>query len=146
MLAEENSRKYIEYLQNQEDQYFEGQQFADVYGYLSLYKQVRTYKSIKNELFAWGQLIDIISIFIMIVSVLVLIFNALSIFLRSFPFVLILSVDNNTTRRFYPDKYDNTLVYGFILHLLGLIQCLLGFGMGLSMQFMRKWKDIEMCK
>jgi hypothetical protein len=25
-------------LQNQEDQYFEGQQFADVYGYLSLYK------------------------------------------------------------------------------------------------------------
>jgi hypothetical protein len=107
---------------------------------------VRTYKSIKNELFAWGQLIDIISIFIMIVSVLVLIFNALSIFLRSFPFVLILSVDNNTTPRFYPDKYDNTLVYGFILHLLALIQCLLGFGMGLSMQLMRKRKDIEMCK
>ena len=143
---EENSRKYIEHLQNQEDQYFEGQQFADVYGYLSLYKQVRTYKSVKNELFAWGQLIQIISAFIMIVSVLVLVFNALSILLDSFPFVLILSVDNNTTPRFYPDKIDNTLVYGFILHVLALIQCLLAFGMGLSMRFMRKRKDIDMCK
>ena len=82
----------------------------------------------------------------MIVSLLVLIFNSLSIFMKHFPFVLILSVENNTTPCFYPDKYHNTLVYGFILHLLALIQFLLAFGIGLSMQFMRKRKDIEICK
>ena len=74
----------------------------------------------------------------MIVSVLVLVFNLLSIFLASFPIVLILSVDNNTTRRFYPDKNDNTLVQGFILHFLALIQCVLAFGMGLSIRLMKK--------
>ena len=99
----------------------------------------------KNELYAWGQLIQIISNFIIIMSILTLMFGILAISLSSYPFVLILSIDNYSTPRFYPDKNDNTLFYGYLLHILAIILCLLSFGMGASMRFMKKRKDIDMC-
>lgn len=86
-----------------------------------MYKQVRTYKQIKNELFAWGQLIQIVSTFILVISFILFIFILLSLILNSFPFLLILSIDANTTPRFFPTSDDGTLFYGYFLHFVAIM-------------------------
>lgn len=106
---------------------------------------MRTYKNVKNGLFAYGQLIQIVSNFIVVISMMILMFNILSVSLNSYPFVMILAADNTNAARFYPVKADNTLFHGYLLHILSVIQCLLGIGLGLSMKVIKKKKDVEMC-
>jgi len=106
---------------------------------------VRIYKKVKNELYAWSQLFQIISDFIILMSLMALGFGVLALCLDSYPFVMIMSIDNNSKPRFYPDKNDNTLFYGYLLHVFAIILCLQAFGLGVSMRFMKKRKDIDMC-
>ena len=59
---------------------------------------------------------------------------------------MILSIDANTTRRFFPSSDDGTLFYGYFLHIVAImmtIQCIL---LAISMKFLKKRKDTEMCK
>ena len=78
-------------------------------------------------------------------SLMALGFGVLALCLDSYPFVMIMSIDNNSKPRFYPDKNDNTLFYGYLLHVFAIILCLQAFGLGVSMRFMKKRKDIDMC-
>jgi hypothetical protein len=74
------------------------------------------------------------------------VFILLSFVLNSFPFLLILSIDANTTRRFFPSRDDGTLIYGYILHIVALlmsIQCII---LAISMKLLKKRKDTEMCR
>jgi hypothetical protein len=74
------------------------------------------------------------------------VFIILSLFLGSFPFVLILSVDINTTRRYLPSSDDGTLFYGYFLHIVSTLmtaQCIL---FAISMKLLKTRKDTEMCR
>lgn len=74
------------------------------------------------------------------------VFILLSFVLNSFPFVLILSIDANTTRRFFPSRDDGTLFYGYFLHIVAMmmtVQCII---LAISMKLLKKRKDTEMCR
>jgi large-conductance mechanosensitive channel len=46
------------------------------------------YKEVKNDLFNWGQLLNIISNFIMVIAFIIFVFITLSMALNSYPFIL----------------------------------------------------------
>ena len=73
-------------------------------------------------------------------------FVLLSFILNSFPFVLILSIDANTTRRFFPSKDDGTLFYGYFLHIVATIMTIQCMALAISMKLLKKRKDTEMCR
>ena len=84
--------------------------------------------------------------FILVISFILFIFILLSFVLNSFPFLLILSIDANTTLRFIPSSDDGTLYYGYFLHIVAImmtVQCIL---LAISMKLLKKRKDTEMCR
>jgi large-conductance mechanosensitive channel len=50
------------------------------------------YKEVKNDLFNWGQLLTIVSDFVVVISFIVFVFIALSMILNSYPFVMALVI------------------------------------------------------
>jgi hypothetical protein len=72
-------------------------------------------------------------------------FVVLSMFLGSFPFVLILSIAQNTARRFIPSNDDHTLGYGKFLHALAMILGLIGVFFAIAIRIVRHKSDVELC-
>ena len=108
-------------------------------------KQVSIYRKMKNDMFNWGQLLLIISNFLMICSFIFLVFVLLSLVLGSYPFILILSVSAETNHRFIPSKDDGTLAYGNVLHAISVLLGASGIAISVAMRFIKKKKDPRYC-
>ena len=87
-LKENNYKIYLQRLEKAEQQKLDQQIFHKTYENTSYVSQVRLYKQVKNDLFNWGQLLSIVSDFILVISFILLGFIVLSMFLNSYPFVL----------------------------------------------------------
>jgi len=88
LLKERNYQAYLQRLEKQEEERLEKNVFHNCYKNSEYVKQVRMYKEVKNDLFNWGQLLNIISNFIMVIAFIIFVFIILSMALNSYPFIL----------------------------------------------------------
>jgi hypothetical protein len=98
------------------------------------------YKEVKNDLFNWGQLLTIVSDFIMVISFIVVVFIVLSMCLDSYPFILSTVIQNRNARRSFPIS-TASYVYCWVLHLisLALISTVFALGyMGRMLKYRRR--------
>jgi large-conductance mechanosensitive channel len=52
------------------------------------------YKEVKNDLFNWGQLLTIVSDFLVVISFIILVFIVLAMSLNSYPFLMSSVIEN----------------------------------------------------
>ena len=83
-------------------------------------RQVRLYKQVKNDLFSWGQLLTIVSDFIIACSFVFLGFAILSIGLSSYPFIMTFSSNKDIEIRFMPTSANGSLAFAWIIHFLSI--------------------------
>ena len=88
---------------------------------------------------------QIFSSFLLVCSFILLGFVMISWFLGSFPFVLIISVAQNTARRFIPTKDDGTYLYGQILNVLGMLLSIVGIANAVFMRVVKNRRDADLC-
>lgn len=93
---------YLQRLEKAEEQRLDQQVFHKTYENTSYVSQVRLYKQVKNDLFNWGQLLSIVSDFILVISFILLGFIVLSMALNSYPFILSTAINQSNSRRFFP--------------------------------------------
>ena len=64
--------------------------------------------------------------------------------LGSFPFILILSIAEGTSRRYTPSTDDSTYGLGQSLHILSIILCVGGIILAISMKILAIKKSVEL--
>lgn len=97
----------------------------------------------KNDLFNWGQLLTIVSDFIIVCSFILLCFMLLSIGLNSYPFIMTYSISQTNARRFFPVTTNYTVLYCWIIHFLSILIALTCFSVGIMGRMLKQKRRIE---
>ena len=100
------------------------------------------YKEVKNDLFNWGQLLNIVSNFIMVIAFIMFVFIALSMSLNSYPFILSTVIEARNSRRYFPISIAS-YVYCWVLHLLSFGQVLTFFALGYMGRLLKQRRRID---
>jgi hypothetical protein len=100
------------------------------------------YKEVKNDLFNWGQLLTIVSDFILAISFIVFVFIALSMALGSYPFVLTLAIQKRNVRRYFPESIAS-YIYTWVLHILSVCLIATTFALGYMGRMLKKRRRID---
>lgn len=100
------------------------------------------YKEVKNDLFNWGQLLNIISNFIMVIAFIIFVFIALSMALNSYPFILSLVIETRNSRRYFPISIAS-YVYSWVLHVLSIGLVLTFFALGYMGRLLKQRRRID---
>jgi hypothetical protein len=100
------------------------------------------YKEVKNDLFNWGQLLTIISDFIVVISFILLGFVCLSMGLNSYPFIMSTAIQSRNSRRYFPTSlWTGALCW--ILHILSFFLVLTCFALGYMGRMLQKKRRID---
>ena len=110
-VKEQSMRLQLERMNKAELDRGEKQTFQAAHSHLLLITQVRLYKQVKNDLFNWSQLINIISSVIITGTSVFLIFIILSISTQNYPFVMTIAVSKETENRYERIKGNYSLLY-----------------------------------
>lgn len=110
-VKEQSMRLQLERMNKAELDRGEKQTFQAAHSHLLLVTQVRLYKQVKNDLFNWSQLINIISSVIITGTSVFLIFIILSISTQNYPFVMTIAVSKETENRYERIKGNYSLLY-----------------------------------
>ena len=81
-------------MDKEEEERQDKQIFQNCNSNLLMVRQVRLYKQVKNDLFNWGQLLTIVSNFILMCSFILLGFIILSMALNAYPFIMTTSIND----------------------------------------------------
>jgi hypothetical protein len=106
-------------------------------------RQVRLYKQVKNDLFSWGQLLTIVSDFIIACSTILAGFIGLSMALNTYPFMLTWSINAQIDLRYSPITANKTMMYSWIIHILSLVIAGTCLGIGVMARLLRQKRRIE---
>lgn len=134
---------YLQRLEKAEQQSLDQQIFHKTYENTSYVSQVRLYKQVKNDLFSWGQLLTIVSDFILVISFILVGFIVLSMALNSYPFILSTSINQSNARRYYPTSTNSSGVYIWILHVMSLMIALFCLAFGVLGRLLQKKRRID---
>ena len=100
------------------------------------------YKEVKNDLFNYGQLLNIVSNFIMVIAFITFVFIALSMSLNSYPFILSTVIETRNSRRYFPNSIPS-YIYCWVLHLLSLALVVTFFALGYMGRLLKQRRRID---
>ena len=142
-LKEANYQMYLSRLEKAEQHRLDTQLFHKTYENSAYVSQVRLYKQVKNDLFNWGQLLTIVSDFIMVISFITLGFILISMALNSYPFIISTVINQSNARRFFPTKENSSNTYCWLLHILSLITVLMCLSFGVMGKLLQQKRRID---
>ena len=142
-MKQQNYKVYLERLNKAEAERQDKQIFQNCNSNLLVVRQVRLYKQVKNDLFNWGQLLTIVSNFIVLCSCIFLAFIVSSMALRSYPFLMTPAVSKKTENRFHPISGNNTLLYSWLIHFLSLVILGIMLTIGIFLSRLRQKRQIN---
>jgi hypothetical protein len=142
-LKEQNMRLHLERLDRAEEERQDKQIFQTCNSNLLMVRQVRLYKQVKNDLFNWGQLLTIVSNFVLVCSFIFLAFVILSMATDNYPFIMTISVNKDIQARFDPHSSNGTAPYCWAIHILSFIIAGICLAIGIAARLLRKKRRIE---
>lgn len=136
-------RLHLERLDKAEEERQDKQIFQNCNQDLLMVRQVRLYKQVKNDLFNWGQLLTIVSNFIMVCSFILLAFIILSMSTDNYPFIMTPSVNVDIQTRFDPHFSNGTAIFCWAIHILSFTIAAVCLAIGIMARLLRKKRRIE---
>jgi len=112
----------------------EKQTFQAAHSHLLLVSQVRLYKQVKNDLFNWSQLLNIISSIIIAGTSVFLIFIILSIATLNYPFMMSIAVSKETENRYERIVGNYSILYIQLINILSVIITLMILAIGFALK------------
>ena len=106
-------------------------------------RQVRLYKQVKNDLFNWSQLMNIVSSVVIAGSIILLAFVTSSMAVMSYPFLMTAAVNKKTESRFLPNNENKSVLYISIINALSILVALSIGAMGIGLRRLRKKREID---
>jgi hypothetical protein len=110
---------------------------------LLIIRQVRLFKQVKNDLFNWSQLMNIVSSVVIAGSIILLLFVTFSMAVMSYPFLMTAAVNKKTESRFLPNNENKSVLYISIINALSILVALSIGAMGIGLRRLRKKREID---
>jgi len=133
-VKDQSMRLQLERMNKAELERGEKQTFQAAHSNLLVVTQVRLYKQVKNDLFNWSQLLNIVSSIMITGTSVFLIFIILSIGTLNYPFVMSIAVSKETENRYESIKGNYSLLYIQLINLLSVLITLIIIGIGFALR------------
>ena len=133
-VKDQSMRLQLERMNKAELERGEKQTFQAAHSNLLVVTQVRLYKQVKNDLFNWSQLLNIVSSIMITGTSVFLIFIILSIATLNYPFVMSIAVSKETENRYESIKGNYSLLYIQLINMLSVLITFLILGIGFALR------------